>query len=250
LQRSCIESSSSESEDDGDDDESSEDDDSSAEGDDPVYGGVLDLLTRQKETEETVDVTYDESTFLAVTNLDWAHVRAVDIFTILSSFALPGAVKRVQVFLSDCGKEKQQQDLQQGPPSLRKKTKKSKKRSGSDDEEEEEDEHEDESVSDGLDHDKSEMDEDEESKSSSDNDDSPEHSDGEDDASGSNRFDADDQCADFIQTANQQAAESDFDPEKLRACEASKLKCFFCRCGIQQCRTCRHCLQGSGWHGV
>ena len=209
------ESSSSESEDDGDDDESSEDDDSSAEGDNPVCGGVLDPSTRQKETEETVDITCDESTFLAVTNLDWAHMSAVDIFTILSSFTPPGAVKRVQVFLCDYDKEKQQQDLQQGPPSLRKKTKKSKKRSGSDDEEEEEGEHEDEFVLDGLDHDKSEMDEDEESKSSSDNDDSPEHSDGKDDASGSNRFDADDQCADFIQTANQQAAESDFDPEKL-----------------------------------
>jgi hypothetical protein len=53
---------------------------------------------------------------LAAMDLDWDHVRAVDIFAALRSF-LPagGAVKCVTVYPSDYGLERMEQDARSGP---------------------------------------------------------------------------------------------------------------------------------------
>ena len=217
-------SSSSESEDSGSDveDDSSEDDDNDSSVEDPVYGtaGVLD--PSYKHDAADTEITHEASKFLAVTNLDWSHMRAADVFAILSSFCPPGALKRVQVFVSDFGKEKMASEFTQGPGMLWKKEKKSKEAldsTNSDDSDSDSDSDSDAKGKDGIKH-KSKKDDD---NSGSDDDD--------DDDEGSVALEADDMdvedYAAFIQKANEQQAENDFDAEKLRAYEASKLRYYF-----------------------
>jgi hypothetical protein len=76
--------------------------------------GVLDPSSR----EEDVEITHEPTPFLAVCNLDWSHVRAVDVFALLVSFSPPGAVKRVQVFVSDFGKERLAEEERLGPSEI------------------------------------------------------------------------------------------------------------------------------------
>lgn len=170
---------SSSSEDD-DSSESSDDDDDSDE--DSVHGtaGILDPSTKD---EEEIEISYDLSPYLVVTNMDWENIRAVDLFCILSSFAPPGAIKKVQVFQSDFGMEQMAKDRLHGPTGIWQKKKTAKKKS----------------VMEGR---------------SSDTDESDEE-DLEPDEISENEFNFD------------ETNESDFDPEKLRAYEASKLKYFF-----------------------
>jgi hypothetical protein len=189
---------SSSSEDEDDQSQSSSDDDSS-DGEDPVHGraGVLDPSSR---TDDGVELTFDESPYLAVMHMDWAHVRAVDIFAIVSSFTPHGAVRKVQVFPSDFGMEQQKKDEQMGPAGLWRKPKPT---------EEEEDSEDEASAQESAD---------EGSNGSKDvSDDAPDlDPDGEDD----------DSTPDVGGLQNNHV-ESDFDPEKLRAYEASKLKYYF-----------------------
>ena len=56
-------------------------------------------------------------------DMDWKHVRAVDLFAILSSFTPPGAIKRVQVFPSNFGLERMAKEAQHGPVDVWKKNK-------------------------------------------------------------------------------------------------------------------------------
>ena len=223
-------SSSSESEDSGSDDDSSEDDDSSAEGEDPVHGtaGVLDPSYKHNQAETTF--THEASKFLAVTNLDWSHMRAADVFAILSSFCAPGTLKRVQVFVSDFGKEKMASELTQGPGMLWKKEKKIKETldstasdsDGSDSDDGDSDDGD--SGPKGKEENKNISKQDGDTSGSDDDDDN-------DDDEGSVALEADDmdveEYAAFIQKANEQQAENDFDAEKLRAYEASKLRYYF-----------------------
>ncbi len=173
---------------------SSEDDDGDEE-DDPVYGsaGVLDPSAKK---EEEVEITYDESPYLVATNLDWENIRAVDIFAIISSFAPPGAVKRVQVYQSDFGRERMTKDKLSGPTDI---WKRKKVRKISEEDQDEQDE--------------------EESKQGSD------HSNPDD--SDADNSDRDDDPAELEPEESNIYDESDFDPEKLRAYEASKLKYYF-----------------------
>jgi len=205
-----VSSSSSSSDDDSDDDSESDndndsDDDSDA-NEDPMLGkaGILDPSTREEE-EEQVELTTEESPYMAVQNMDWTNVRAVDIFTILSSFSPPGAVKRVQVFPSDFGKERLAKEALFGPVGVWKKNKKSQTTTSSD-----EDEDDDVKVAPHQSDDEREQQQDDDSIG----------------ADGSN--DADDI---LIQVDNQympnDSGETDFDPEKLRAYEASRLKYYF-----------------------
>lgn len=178
---------SSSSEDDFSSQSSDEDGAGEDDGDDhPVYGstGVLDP-SGQRGID--VEISYDPSPYLVVTNMDWQNIRAVDLFTILSSFAPPGAVKKVQVLQSDFGIERMAKDRLQGPSDIWVKKKNGK------------------------------MD-------STDRDDSSsgDESDSEDSGNQGSRNE-------FGLRIEEESIpdESDFDPEKLRAYEASKLKYFF-----------------------
>lgn len=119
-------SSSSDDDSDDDDDEhdnqSGSDNDEDSEATDEVIGkaGVLDPSSRE---EDHVELTTEESPFLAVMNMDWSHVRAVDIFAVVSSFVQPGTVKSVQVYASDFGIEQMEKEERFGPKGLWKKSK-------------------------------------------------------------------------------------------------------------------------------
>eukprot|EP00980_Cylindrotheca_fusiformis_P003265 scaffold738_cov124-Cylindrotheca_fusiformis.AAC.4 len=187
LSRGEIDASSS-SEESNASDSSDEDDDE--EGEDPVYGnaGVLDPSSKDEE----VEISYDSSPYLVVQNMDWEHIRAVDLFSLISSFTSPGAVKRVQVFQSDFGRERMEKDKINGPSNIWKTRKQKNEKSA-----------------DAINSDSGEDD--------------------ADSAVGGESISEEDvsvQDEGNIQADNV-IDESDFDPEKLRAYEASKLKYYF-----------------------
>lgn len=66
----------------------------------PSVTGFLSMI------EENKNVTYKPTPFLALCNMDWTHVRAVDIFVIFSSFSPPGTVNQVVIYPSNFGIEK------------------------------------------------------------------------------------------------------------------------------------------------
>ena len=187
----------SSSSDDDDSSQSSSDDEDGEDGEDPVYGsaGILDPSTQQ---EETVDISYDPSPFLVVTNMDWENVKAVDIFAILSSFAPPGGVSKVQVYQSDFGMERMEKDKLYGPTGIWKKKKNQKKNSTTYEKQQDLDDDQD--------------DDDDQESAESDNE---------------SKSDLDDNAIGIKIEEEDIADETDFDPEKLRAYEASKLKYYF-----------------------
>jgi hypothetical protein len=67
--------------------------------------GVLDPSFKAVE-DMPVEFTTVESPYLAVTNADWSHLRAVDFFAIFSSFVPLGMVLRVTVYPSNFGVER------------------------------------------------------------------------------------------------------------------------------------------------
>lgn len=177
LSRGELDVSSSSDEDEGDEDDHSRssDEDGSEDEDVGIMGkaGILDPSTRQ---DEEIELTTEESPYLVIQDMDWSHVRAVDIFAVVSSFAAPGAVKRVRVYASDFGMERMEKEERFGPSDLWKKKSSKSSRARPDD-------------PDASDEDSSQ---------------------GEDD-----EVDVD------------ETLENDFDPEKLRAYEASRLKYYF-----------------------
>jgi hypothetical protein len=175
-------SSSDESENDDDDDGShSSDDYASDTSETDIMGkaGILDPSFHVEE--ESVERTLqDDSPYLAVLNMDWSAVRAVDIFAVVSSFTTPGSVRRVQVFTSNFGMERMEQEERIGPSSdLWKSSQAIRKSQGSD-----VDVHDD---NDSIQHDET----------------------------------------DSQNDSFEEALTSDFDTEKLRAYEASRLKYYF-----------------------
>lgn len=135
--------SSSESESESDDDE-----------DDEEEGGVgVDTEgDMQRFQDEQAGVETGEVTNrIAIVNLDWDHVKSVDLFAVFSSF-LPtsgGRVEKISVYPSEFGKERMQQEEVEGPPKA---LFKSAARSDSSDEESEasDDESEDEKIKKSL----------------------------------------------------------------------------------------------------
>jgi hypothetical protein len=124
----------SESSDDDSDEESEEEVDSEFE--EPILGkaGILDPSTKE---EDEVSLTNVPSPYMAVMHMDWAHVRAVDLFAMLASFTAPGSIRKVQIFPSDYGLERMEKEKVHGPINIWKKSKKMK--DGLDDEGSEDD---------------------------------------------------------------------------------------------------------------
>jgi len=191
--------SSSDDEDDSDSSVSTVDIDNDEEDPLNIEPGILDPSTKlQNEQENPIEITMESSSHLAVLNLDWVHVRAVDIFVILSSFSPPGSVKRVRVYPSDFGLERMKEEEAMGPTGIWKTTKKNRK-----DNSPEEDDFNEESESD------------------------------DDSTSSADEADAIIEKAykNYPQNENEAGEnpgeETDFDKEKLRAYEASKLRYYF-----------------------
>ncbi|KAI9779453.1 MAG: pre-rRNA-processing protein esf1 [Peltula sp. TS41687] len=110
-------SSSSESEEDsesevGDGEEGDEDDVRAQRGDGYGYG----LPDMQVEGQDDVPMG-EMSARLAVVNLDWDNIRAVDLMAVFSSFCPPtGRILGVAVYPSQFGKERMDREETEGPP--------------------------------------------------------------------------------------------------------------------------------------
>jgi len=99
----------------------------------------------EDEDEEDEDEENDEkppegepSKRFAVVNLDWDHVKSVDLFATFQSFVpASGHIDNIAIYPSQFGKERMQREDMEGPPKeLFKSKKKSKKSKNSDDESE------------------------------------------------------------------------------------------------------------------
>lgn len=207
---SSSEDESSEAEEDDDASSKGNEDDDSTGSEDSFYGasGVLDP---KNETliGGNVEITFQDSPFLAICNMDWKSVRAVDILCILSSFAPPGSMKKVEVYPSDFGMERMEIDRKSGPSGLWK------KKANVDDNEMEEDSDESSQSSNSR-------------KSSRKLDDDDETDDDEAGDLGLSMEDIQEQYSHFKKSQGDNLiAESDYNAEKVRDYEASKLKYYF-----------------------
>uniref|UniRef100_A0A1D2AGV6 Uncharacterized protein n=2 Tax=Auxenochlorella protothecoides TaxID=3075 RepID=A0A1D2AGV6_AUXPR len=69
--------------------------------------------------QEQIPLVPDATPRLAVLDLDWEHVRAVDILAVLRSFCPPkGGVQRVTVYPSDYGLERMAEEATAGPQGI------------------------------------------------------------------------------------------------------------------------------------
>ncbi|XP_005175348.2 ESF1 homolog [Musca domestica] len=127
--------------------DSSSDDDSSEDDEDPEM--YIDHVWG--ELDNDADTTDESTRRLAVCNMDWDRVRAVDLMVLFNSF-LPrgGSILSIKIYPSEFGKERMKEEELHGPPELvgldkdsrnpkkeSDKPKKKKKTSGSDDEDDE-----------------------------------------------------------------------------------------------------------------
>ena len=72
------------------------------------------------ELDRDAETTEEETKRLAVCNMDWDRVGAADLYLVLSSFCpASGTVSSVQIFLSDFGKERLEEEARLGPAELR-----------------------------------------------------------------------------------------------------------------------------------
>ncbi|XP_058119608.1 ESF1 homolog [Anopheles ziemanni] len=99
--------------------ESSSDDDSDegfegADDDDEVF-----IEHVWGELDADAERTEDSTKRLAVCNMDWDRIRAVDIMVLLNSFLTPGStIKSVAIYPSEFGKERMQEEETRGPQEL------------------------------------------------------------------------------------------------------------------------------------
>ena len=72
------------------------------------------------ELDRDAETTEEETKRLAVCNMDWDRVGAADLYLVLSSFCpASGTVTSVQIFVSDFGKERLEEEARRGPAELR-----------------------------------------------------------------------------------------------------------------------------------
>jgi hypothetical protein len=216
LSRGEVDLSSSSSDNDSDDDEES--DDEISHSDDSIYGkvGILDPSAKKNHDNE---MTMEESRFIAICNMEWSSVRAVDLFAIVSSFVPPGTLKYVKVYESDFGKEQMEKDRTLGPQNVWKKK----------DPKDELDDDSNDVSSQSSDPSNQEEDIKKDTILSEDDDqqDFNDNHDSDDLSSQDNEENVLEQYKDFNLGDGEDGVENDFDPEKLRAYEASKLMYYF-----------------------
>ena len=72
------------------------------------------------ELDRDAETTEEETKRLAVCNMDWDRVGAADLYLVLSSFCpASGTVTSVQIFVSDFGRERLEEEARLGPAELR-----------------------------------------------------------------------------------------------------------------------------------
>ncbi|KAF8854056.1 hypothetical protein BDZ45DRAFT_677229 [Acephala macrosclerotiorum] len=107
-----------------------------AEGYDPARGGGF-SSSEDDEDEEDGGVEVEEveeefpdmqaesaavemgevSSRFAVVNLDWDHIRSVDLMAVFSSFVRPGGkIQKISIYPSEFGKERMEREELEGPP--------------------------------------------------------------------------------------------------------------------------------------
>ncbi|KAI4386828.1 hypothetical protein MLD38_004727 [Melastoma candidum] len=106
---------------------SSDDDEDDLERDEPEEDSATTTDTDDEseedeegeELEENVPIIDQETSRLAVVNLDWRHVRAVDLYVLLSSF-LPknGRILSVTIYPSEFGLQRMKEEEIHGPVGL------------------------------------------------------------------------------------------------------------------------------------
>ncbi|KAI7830564.1 hypothetical protein BC939DRAFT_392448 [Gamsiella multidivaricata] len=97
----------------------------------------------EEEEEEEDDVPRgDESHRFACVNLDWDHVKSIDLFKVFSGFKPEkGAIRSVKIYPSEFGKERMEREEREGPPpEIFQKASASKNKDDEDEDEDEEDE--------------------------------------------------------------------------------------------------------------
>ncbi|KAH8912338.1 hypothetical protein BR93DRAFT_922305 [Coniochaeta sp. PMI_546] len=68
---------------------------------------------REKDEVQTGEITNR----IAVVNLDWDHIKSVDLFALFSSFVpLGGSIRKVSIYPSEFGKSRMQKEELEGPP--------------------------------------------------------------------------------------------------------------------------------------
>nr|XP_014087155.1 ESF1 homolog [Bactrocera oleae] len=91
------------------DDESSDEDDDLEANIDHVWG----------ELDQEAETTEESTNRLAVCNMDWDRIRAVDLMVLFSSFLPPGgSVLSVKIYPSEYGKERMREEDIHGPTEL------------------------------------------------------------------------------------------------------------------------------------
>ena len=108
--------------------EEDSDDNSSASIDVHGKAGVFDPSYNQlpgdvEEYDEDIELIDSPTPYMAILNLDWTNIRAVDIYAMLHSFCPPGTLKKVEVYPSDFGMGMMEKERVYGPSGLWKKPK-------------------------------------------------------------------------------------------------------------------------------
>ncbi|KAB5572161.1 hypothetical protein GE09DRAFT_956024 [Coniochaeta sp. 2T2.1] len=89
----------------------SEEEEEVEEDEDAVAAGPGTL--REKEEVQTGEITNR----VAVVNMDWDHIKSVDLFALFSSFVpLGGSIRKVSIYPSEFGKNRMQREELEGPP--------------------------------------------------------------------------------------------------------------------------------------
>ncbi|KAG0228918.1 pre-rRNA-processing protein esf1 [Actinomortierella wolfii] len=78
----------------------------------------LDAEAEEEEEEEAEDIPRGEETHrFACVNMDWDHIKAVDLFKVFSGFKPErGAIRSVKIYPSEFGKERIEREEREGPP--------------------------------------------------------------------------------------------------------------------------------------
>ncbi|KAL3791139.1 hypothetical protein HJC23_000559 [Cyclotella cryptica] len=90
---------------------------------DPSYNQLPGDLGNAHDDEDGVELTDCSTPYMAILNLDWTNIRAVDVYAMLQSFCPPGTLKKVEIYPSDFGMEMMEKERIQGPSGLWKKPK-------------------------------------------------------------------------------------------------------------------------------
>ena len=103
-------------------DSSSDDDEETEDEDDPEEEEIFGLLDQKRDAEglgESGIPRGEVSNRLAVVNLDWDNIRAVDLMAVFSSFLSQGSggrIRKVSIYPSEFGRERMEREEMEGPP--------------------------------------------------------------------------------------------------------------------------------------